>query len=192
MADWTAARDGLGPIFVGLFGSVMLKSQAPATSAATVTRRVVCFMVGALAQKSRSTDRKKLRLGGNGATSMFRATAWLPKFETSGSMPRKFVMRMRFRPESVMLAPVTFEPNRWEVAACGRRYDTASSRSFRYDPSCTYTFVCGFRGFPNAACRWLPAALSTLLPKASNRNSVKLITSPPFFQSHSMPTFHRR
>ena len=28
-----------------------------------------------LAQKSRSTEKKKLRLGGNGATSMFRATA---------------------------------------------------------------------------------------------------------------------
>ena len=33
------------------------------------------------------TVSQKLRLRGYGATSMFRCTGWLPKFETSGSMP---------------------------------------------------------------------------------------------------------
>ena len=62
----------MGP---GLLGSVRLKSQAPEPRTASAINSLVAFMVVILAQKSRSTEKKKLRLGGNGATSMFRAIA---------------------------------------------------------------------------------------------------------------------
>ena len=39
---------------------------------------------------------QKLRLGGNGATSMFRAIGWLPKLLTSGSSPSYGATRNRF------------------------------------------------------------------------------------------------
>src|SRR5207247_6157198 len=89
-------RDGSAPIGPGLLGSVMLKSQAQTPRAASASKQVVAFMVGASAQKSRSMEKKMLRLGGNGATSMLRAIAWLPKFDTSGSMPRNFVILISF------------------------------------------------------------------------------------------------
>ena len=62
-----------------------------------------------------------LRLGGNGATSMFRAIAWFPKFETSGSLPWNFVNRRRFRPDSDSRASVTREPKSCDVTRAGNR-----------------------------------------------------------------------
>src|SRR5207247_3245791 len=55
-------------------------------------------IVRAHGQNPTSIEKKKLRLGGNGATSMFRAIAWLPKFDTSGSRPLYGVKRSRLRP----------------------------------------------------------------------------------------------
>src|SRR5262249_44579417 len=46
-----------------------------------------CFHDWFHGQNPKSIEKKKLRFGGNGATSMFRAIAWLPKLDTSGSMP---------------------------------------------------------------------------------------------------------
>ena len=48
-----------------------------------------------------STLNQKLRLGGKGATSMFRAIGWLPKLLTSGSYPSYGTSRNRFRAATV-------------------------------------------------------------------------------------------
>src|SRR5439155_4097283 len=61
-------------------------------------------IVRAHGQNPMSIEKKKLRLGGNGATSMFRAIAWLPKFDTSGSSPLYGVNRSRLRPLKEMRA----------------------------------------------------------------------------------------
>src|SRR5205809_1797451 len=47
----TSARDGSRPIGPGLLGSVMLKSQAQTPRAASASKQVVAFMVGALASE---------------------------------------------------------------------------------------------------------------------------------------------
>ena len=47
---------------------------------------------------------QKLRLGGNGVTSMFRAMGWFPKLLTSGSRPVYGVLVKRFRPLTLMCA----------------------------------------------------------------------------------------
>src|SRR2546421_5541410 len=47
----TSARDGSVPIGPGLLGSVMLKSQAQTPRAASASKQVVAFMVGALASE---------------------------------------------------------------------------------------------------------------------------------------------
>src|SRR5688572_22555047 len=62
--------------------------QGTAHNASCSCREVGVVNVWFHGQKSTPRLKKKLRLGGYGATSMFRAIAWLPKFETSGSRPR--------------------------------------------------------------------------------------------------------
>jgi hypothetical protein len=58
-----------------------------------------------MAQNLRSRVKKKLRLGGNGVTSMFRAMAWFPKLDTSGSSPLYGVAVNRFRPLRLIRPP---------------------------------------------------------------------------------------
>ena len=48
-------------------------------------------------QNPRSIENQKLRLGGNGVTSMFRAIGWLPKLLTSGSSPVNGAIVKRLR-----------------------------------------------------------------------------------------------
>src|SRR4029078_1332261 len=91
------------------------------------TRVLEC---GGHGQNPRSIEKKKLRVGGNGATSMFRTIAWRPKLLTSGSSPRYGVNRSRLRPVSESLAFRMRRPNSEEVSRSGRLYDRLSSRSF--------------------------------------------------------------
>src|SRR4051812_4380269 len=62
-------------------------------------------------QNPKSIEKKKLRLGGKGATSIFRTIAWLAKLLTSGSSPRYGVNRSRFRPVTDRRAYRTPPPN---------------------------------------------------------------------------------
>src|SRR5439155_7097263 len=49
-------------------------------------------------QNPTSIENQKLRLGGNGVTSMFRAIGWFPKLLTSGSSPVNGAIVKRLRP----------------------------------------------------------------------------------------------
>ncbi len=83
---------------------------------------------------------QNVRLGGNGATSTFRAMAWLPKLLTSGSNPWYFVQVIRLRPSTLIVADRTPRP-RSETTLVGRSYDKVSSRSLMNDASWTYWLV---------------------------------------------------
>ena len=80
MAELTVAAVAFGPIEGGLFGSLILKSQAPPHRQGDQGDERFLHVENSLAvrahdQNPKSIEKKKLRLGGNGATSMFRMIA---------------------------------------------------------------------------------------------------------------------
>ncbi len=83
-ATWE--RFGFSPMMFGVLGFAISNEQAPAARTPR-TRARRDSLDGRHGQNPRSIEKKKLRLGGNGATSMFRTIAWLPKLLTSGSSP---------------------------------------------------------------------------------------------------------
>src|SRR6266566_7876142 len=82
-------------------------------------------VVRAHGQNPTSIEKKKLRLGGNGATSMFRTMAWFAKFDTSGSRPLYGVNRNRLRPLAESRA---VRIPKWRGISGGRLYAKVTSR----------------------------------------------------------------
>ncbi len=86
-ADLDSGR--IGPDRVGTVGiGTLIEVAGSRGHYAQQEHRVPPSGDGRHGQNPRSIEKKKLRLGGNGATSMFRTMAWLPKLLTSGSSPR--------------------------------------------------------------------------------------------------------
>src|SRR5687767_6460644 len=106
---------------------------------------------------------QKLRLGGKGATSMFRATFWFPKLLTSGSRPVYLVHVMRLRPLKLISAERAWLQTRFTIVS-GSVYESVNSRSFAKDASSTYTAVClgqsRSRFAPFVVCR-LPTVIGS-------------------------------
>src|SRR6185295_1143179 len=83
--------DGVGTVGIG----TLIETARSRGHYAQQEHRVPPLGDGRHGQNPRSTEKKKLRLGGNGATSIFRTMAWFPKLLTSGSSPRYPVQRIR-------------------------------------------------------------------------------------------------
>src|ERR1041384_6866309 len=126
--SWRPSRPGLlrSPT------SSELQAASVMTPRAAAAMREVRVMAGILLSHSpRLMVKKKVRLGGYGVTSMFRAIGWLPKLLTSGSKPLYGVAtQKRFRALTASWALRTPLHRLWTVLA-GRSQLTATSRPAR-------------------------------------------------------------
>ena len=89
------------------------EAGAPSPADAEDERRAGQLVLGRHGQSPKSIEKKKLRLGGYGATSMFRTMAWLVEVAHLGIEPRDSpVNRSRLRPVSESRAVWTARPKR--------------------------------------------------------------------------------
>ena len=117
-ATWE--RLGFSPMTSGVLGFAISYDAGPRADDAEDESQMRQLRGGRHGQNPRSIEKKKLRLGGNGATSMFRTIAWLPKLLTSGSRPAVRVKRSRLRPVSESRAVRTLRPKRPETDPLGQ------------------------------------------------------------------------
>src|ERR1041385_6441097 len=159
-----------------------LQAASVMTPRAAAAMRVVRDMAGILLSHSpRLMVKKKLRLGGYGVTSMFRAIGWLPKLLTSGSKPLYGVAtQKRFRALTDSWAVRT--PHSLLTVLAGSSQLTATSRTFTTAPFSMWVEVAPPA---HAPIRASPAAPSGAFSLASWSRRVRLITLPPCCQSTS-------
>src|ERR1051326_1937187 len=111
-----------------------LQAASVMTPRAAAAMRVVRDMAGILLSHSPGLmGKKRVRLGGYGVTSMFRAIGWLPKLLTSGAKPLYGVATQK-RVRALTARWAVRTPHRLLTVLAGRSQLTATSRTFTKVP----------------------------------------------------------